>query len=567
MKIPISFFCSILLMASLPSCLMGQGNLIWSDEFDGAGLPDPTKWRYDVGAGGWGNQELQFYTEGRMENARVENGSLILEALREDWPSSRNKQSEYTSARLVTKGFGDWRYGRVDVRAKLPGGAGTWSAIWLLSTGNAYGNWPRSGEIDIMEHLGRDPQRVFGSLHTFAQNWLTGGYPTAGKQLSTATSEFHVYSLEWRPDTIHLLVDGEELLRFDNPGTGWEAWPFDQPFHLILNIAVGGTLGGAPEPETFPARMEVDYVRVYDLGDTIALDTDGDQDPNTTDPDDDGDGLTDAEEHELGTNLIRVDTDNDGFSDFEEVEAGTFPLLVGSFPGSDASVLMINNDFEYGEEPWIVHTNKLDESGGWIGQAGSWGGAYSVFDHVSSNGDGTLTFSSFTEGDAPQAEHLVYQEWSPQSIELVEGDTIRFRGVASSAVGEGFSALAFIRVLDTSFQPLGETVTLELGADTESFELVTVLPSTFNVLQSGFSITGPQTESASVTFSALETTLNEAATWAGWVIEEGLVNTGGFLGWLSLENDPWLWSYTLNDWVFADESLVGESGGWIFLPR
>jgi beta-glucanase (GH16 family) len=549
----------------------GDAVLIWSDEFETDGLPDPAKWRYDVGGGGWGNDEAQFYTEARVENARVEDGRLIIEARQEPWPSARRAENDYTSARLVSKGFGDWTYGRVEVRAKVPAGRGTWPAIWMLPTGNAYGTWPRSGEIDIMEHVGYDMGTVHGSLHTLANNWLTGTQPTGSTSVPTVAEAFHTYAVEWSPEAIRFFVDEEMYYEAINEGTGWEAWPFDQPFHLILNLAVGGFWGGREgiDPDIWPARLEIEYVRVYDLGETEILDTDGDTVPNTTDPDDDGDGLSDTEEHALGTNLINADTDGDGFSDFEEIEAGTFPLLRGSYPGSNANVLMINNDFAVGEDPWIVHTNKLDAAGNWIGQSGSWGGVYSVFDYISTNLDGEITFSSYAEGDAPQAEHLLYQEWNPLTMDFLPGDTIRFRGTArAEGLAEGIDIQAFIRVLDFSFQPMPGTAIVDIPGETVTFELESRLgEEPFNVLQAGFLIRGSQAEAARVTFSGIETTLNETSLWALWAEEDDHVNSGTWLGWLDVAQDPYIWSYRLNRWLYLDSTTLTESGGWVFIRR
>jgi beta-glucanase (GH16 family) len=543
--------------------------LIWQDEFDGDGLPDASKWRYDVGGDGWGNNEAQFYTEARMENARVEDGLLIIEARKEPWPSPRSARNDYTSARLVTKGFGDWLYGRIEVRAKMPAGRGTWPAIWMLPTSGQYGTWPRGGEIDIMEHVGYDMGTVHGSLHSLANNWLTETQPTGSVEVLTVDTDFHIYAVEWESDQITFMVDGEPYFSYQNPGTGWEAWPFDQPFHLILNLAVGGFWGGREgiDPDIWPARMEVDYVRVYDLGETEVLDTDGDGEPNTTDPDDDGDGLTDAEEHALGTDLLRVDTDGDGFSDAEEVEAGTFPLLAGSYPGSDASILLINNDFAFGEEPWIMHTNFLDAAGTWTGQSGSWGGAYSIFDYVTT-GLETITFSNYREGDSARAEHLLYQEWNPETMDLLPGDTVRFRGRAfAEAPPEGVTTKAFIRVLDFSFQGMPESVEAEISGEEAPFELETVLgDEPFNVIQVGFMITAPQTDTAAITFSGLEATLNERMEWGNWPMVDGNVDTGDWMGWLNVDRDPYIWSYALLNWIYLPEPPTGGNGSWVFVP-
>jgi len=264
---PSPAFGAGLLTLLLPLAGLAQGDgmtLVWSDEFDTDGLPDPTKWTYDVGGSGWGNNELQYYTEDRLENARVENGILTIEAIKENY----GRSNEYTSARLLSTGdAGSWLYGRVEVRAKLPAGRGTWPAIWMLPTDWVYGGWPDSGEIDIMEHVGYDMQRVHGTVHTEDYNHMLGtqvGTSIIGTNVDT---EFHVYALEWRPDRIDVFYDDTLYFTFFNEGTGSATWPFDQRFHLILNIAVGGNWGGAQgvDETIWPQKMEVDYVRVYEI--------------------------------------------------------------------------------------------------------------------------------------------------------------------------------------------------------------------------------------------------------------------------------------------------------------
>jgi hypothetical protein len=544
--------------------------LIWSDEFEEEGLPDSGKWLYDVGGHGWGNNEAQYYTEGRLENARVEGGILIIEARDDGWPvGTRNPTHEYTSVRLVSKGRGDWLYGRIEVRAKIPAGVGTWPAIWMLPTGQAYGIWPRSGEIDIMEHVGFDMGTVHGSLYSLAHNWITETPQTGSTFIADVDTAFHDYAIEWTPTGISFEVDGNVYFSAANPGTGWQEWPFDQPFHLILNVAVGGFWGGQQgiDPDIWPARMEVDYVRVYDLGDMVPLDTDNDQDPNATDPDDDGDGLSDIEEHGLGTNLLKKDTDDDGYEDFDEIEAGTNPLLASSFPGSDVGVLIFNADFAQGEDPWIIHTNRLNEEGEWIGQSGTWGGTYAVFDYVTP-GETEHVFVNYTTGDSPNAEHLLYQEWNPATMDLFSGDIVRLRGVArSTASAEGIVIRAFIRVLDSAFLPLPSSLEVDIGSEDTAFALEVTLPEgPFNVVQGGVSITAPQTETASVVFSGLEGTLNEETTWSGWPVIDGYVDTDGWMGWLYVVNDPWVWSLLLDKWIYSPAENIGAGGGWVYIP-
>jgi beta-glucanase (GH16 family) len=243
-----------------------QWRLVWSDEFDYRGLPDPAKWSYDVGGHGWGNKELQYYTEQRKENARVEDGYLIIEARRDSWEGHK-----YTSARLVSKGQGDWTYGRFEVRAKLPSGRGTWPAIWMLPTGKDYGGWPNGGEIDIMEHVGFDPDVVHTSIHTKAYNHTIGTEKTAKIGVPTARTGFNTYAVEWTPEEVRGFVNGQHFFTFKNerltnPGADFRQWPFDKPFHMLLNVAVGGGWGGSQgvDKTIWPQRMEIDYVRVYD---------------------------------------------------------------------------------------------------------------------------------------------------------------------------------------------------------------------------------------------------------------------------------------------------------------
>jgi beta-glucanase (GH16 family) len=239
--------------------------LVWSEEFNYKGLPDTTKWGYDLGDGcpnicGWGNNELQYYTAHRAENARVENGCLVIEAHRE-----RMGAKEYTSARLVSRQKGDWTYGRIEVRAKLPKGLGVWPAIWMLPSEWHYGGWPESGEIDIMENVGYMPDSVLCAVHTLRYNGMKGSQKTGALHSNTLSSDFHEYRLEWDADKMDFFFDGQRYQRFQNNHEGFESWPFDQKFHLLLNIAIGGNWGGKMGVDTavWPQQMLVDYVRVY----------------------------------------------------------------------------------------------------------------------------------------------------------------------------------------------------------------------------------------------------------------------------------------------------------------
>ena len=235
---------------------------LWQDEFEKSGEPDSKNWDYDTGGNGWGNKELQNYTRS-SKNVRVENGKLIIEAHNE-----RSNNNNYSSARLITKKKGDWTYGKFEIRAKLPKGTGTWPAIWMLATNQTYGTdiWPDNGEIDIMEHVGFDPMRVHGNIHTKAFNHMIKTNKGNSVVVPTALTDYHIYTTEWTPETIKILVDNKDYFTFTRDG-GWQAWPFDKPFHLIMNVAVGGEWGGQKgvDDTIFPQRMEIDYVRVYAL--------------------------------------------------------------------------------------------------------------------------------------------------------------------------------------------------------------------------------------------------------------------------------------------------------------
>ncbi len=244
-----------------------QWRQVWADEFDRPGRPDPAKWSYEVGGHGWGNRELQYYTEARRENARVENGLLIIEARREPFQGK-----SYTSARLTSRQA--WTRGRIEVRAKVPRGRGTWPAIWMLPLTGTYGNggWPDNGEIDIMEHVGFDPGVIHAAVHTRAYNHVDRTQRSARTTVDTAQEQFHDYILQWTRRGITVSVDRIRYFTFDderlkNPRADWRHWPFDRDFRILLNIAVGGNWGGQKgvDDSIWPQRLEIDYVRVFQL--------------------------------------------------------------------------------------------------------------------------------------------------------------------------------------------------------------------------------------------------------------------------------------------------------------
>jgi beta-glucanase (GH16 family) len=230
----------------------------WQDEFDRDGLPDATRWDYEVGL--IRNNERQYYTRSRSENARVENGLLIIEARREPFQGA-----DYTSASLTSRA--NWTYGRFDVRARLPKGRGTWPAIWMLGTNIRQVGWPECGEIDIMEHVGFDPGRIHANIHTKAYNHVLGTNKGTSIVVSSPDGEFHVYSATWTPDRLSFFVDNQRYFTFAKEAGGTAVWPFDQPQYLILNLAIGGSWGGQRgiDDTAFPARFEIDYVRVSPL--------------------------------------------------------------------------------------------------------------------------------------------------------------------------------------------------------------------------------------------------------------------------------------------------------------
>ena len=234
--------------------------LVWQDEFDGETL-DLANWTFDIGGHGWGNNELQAYTD-RPENVRVEDGLLLIEARAEEFV-----RRDYTSGRIKTEGLHAWLYGRFEARMQLPTGNGIWPAFWMLGDNFATVSWPACGEIDIMEHIGRERDRIHGTVHGPGYSGSGGiGHFTT---VPTLASEFHVYAVEWEPEEIRWYVDDVEYFKL-TPQSVRGDWVFDQPFFMLLNLAVGGSWPGPPDASTvFPQFLKVDYVRVYQRPDMI----------------------------------------------------------------------------------------------------------------------------------------------------------------------------------------------------------------------------------------------------------------------------------------------------------
>jgi len=225
---------------------------IWSDEFNTDGAPNSSNWNYDLGAGGWGNNESQHYTN-RADNVKVENGVLKIITKEESYQGSN-----YTSARLKTQGKFSIKYGKIEFRAKLPAGGGTWPALWMLGDNISTVGWPACGEIDIMEHKGNELNKIHGTLHFPGRS---GGNPdtTTVTPNTTATTEFHIYSIDWRADSIKFYIDNQLFKNFTNTSN----LPFNQNFFLIMNCAMGGSFGGAIDANFVSSTFEVDYIRVY----------------------------------------------------------------------------------------------------------------------------------------------------------------------------------------------------------------------------------------------------------------------------------------------------------------
>lgn len=242
--------------------------LVWSDEFNGEGLPDKSKWNYEVGY--VRNNEAQYYTDARIENVFQKDGVLTIKTLKDnfdvaDKPNNKGRKvAEYTSGAIETLGKASWQYGRVEVRAKLPKGKGIWPAIWMMGDDIKTVGWPACGEIDIMEYVGHIPATSHGTIHMKGK---TSGHVSKGNnvKLDRPEEQFYVYTLEWTKDKLTILVDDQVVLEFNRgeEEAKTPAWPFDQKCYIILNTAIGGSWGGEIAEGTCPAEYQIDYVRVY----------------------------------------------------------------------------------------------------------------------------------------------------------------------------------------------------------------------------------------------------------------------------------------------------------------
>ncbi len=250
-----------LTLVEAPTYDINNEKLIYNSNFNYGSPSD--NWTYVTGNSGFGNDEKEYYTE-NSANSYIKNGNLNITAIKESYGGS-----DYTSARLVSKA--NFLYGKFEISAKLPQGDGIWPAIWMLPVQNTYGSWPESGEIDIMESIGKEPNYIHGSLQMDAYNFKNNNQKTSSILVNNIYSDYHNYGLLWTPNEIQILVDNYVYFTYnrnlyDTESNAWQAWPFNEPFNLILNVAVGGTYGGTVDNNIFPQTMSINSIKVYDLG-------------------------------------------------------------------------------------------------------------------------------------------------------------------------------------------------------------------------------------------------------------------------------------------------------------
>ncbi len=266
MSFAVAFSLYVTPLLAQSSSVPSDYRLVWSDEFNGNGLPDPQKWVYDTEANktGWYNNEKQYYAVKRVETTKVENGKLVITARKERLTTASDYGGQaYTSARLITRGKASWTYGYYEIRARLPCGAGTWPAFWMLGPDEI--PWPDNGEIDIMEQVGNAPSKITGTIHTKATE---GTFGVGGETtIRDVCGKFHTYNLTWTPKEISIGVDERRYFGYQNPGKGTKSWPFDTPHYLLINLAIGGDMAGKINDKIFPVSMDIDYVRVYQKAD------------------------------------------------------------------------------------------------------------------------------------------------------------------------------------------------------------------------------------------------------------------------------------------------------------
>lgn len=259
----IKYICSLITVSVLfLGCQQNNGwDLVWSEEFDYEGLPDPTIWNYDTKGNdwGWGNNELQFYTDANAKHAWVSNGSLKISATRDSMAGKA-----YSSARLTTRDKVNFKYGRIEIKARLPKGKGLWPAIWMLGANIDTVGWPLCGEIDIMEYVGYQPDSVYATIHSDAYNHMKNTQKMKSIYIANPNA-YNLYAIEWSSEKLEFYCNDQLYNTILNENKSIHEWPFDKDFYLLLNVAVGGNWGGkyGVDNSAFPAVMEVDYVRLY----------------------------------------------------------------------------------------------------------------------------------------------------------------------------------------------------------------------------------------------------------------------------------------------------------------
>ena len=264
------FYCFFFILAcSFTLCADEYKKLVWNDEFNYEGLPDNEKWGYEQGY--VRNREKQLYVPFSVENSRVQDGNLIIEAQKETINISTffrglfEKRPAYTSASITTRNLWHWTYGRIEVRAKLPQGTGVWPAIWLLGIDKQHRGWPAKGEIDIMEYVGYKKNKVHVALHTKMRNHQNKKAVNKEFEISNLANNYYTYAVEKYPDEIKFFIDDELLFSYEKENDNFDSWPFDEPMYLIINLAIGGSWGGkyGIDDTIFPQKFLIDYVRVY----------------------------------------------------------------------------------------------------------------------------------------------------------------------------------------------------------------------------------------------------------------------------------------------------------------
>lgn len=436
----IRIYLSLLFIAfSLISNAQFEWVEIWSDDFNGTEI-DRSLWNYDVGGNGFGNQEAQYYTD-RADNSYIDNGNLVIEAKKESYNGN-----DYTSAKLISQNKGDWKYGKFEIRAKLPTGNGLWPAIWMLPTNSVYGGWPASGEIDIMENVGYDPDVIHWNIHTEAYNHTINTNKGTSATFTSPSDNFYTYGLEWFEDYMIWTVDGVEQYRFDKEPNGYTVWPFDQEFYLILNVAVGGTWGGSQgiNDNILPQKMEVDFVRVYEYVETqseYALNANAAPGGTLTSTEPNGDVTA-------GTSVTLTATPN---TDYE------FASWSGTF-GGNSNPVTFDMDLPVTMTAIFQRSDNLIINGNFIQGLNSWW----------AGDDGVSSATTDANGFNLQIQSVSTNAWDKQlvqgNINMKDGCDYSFNVLAESNVTTSFGAAVGLNETPWSVYT-SQTISLTAGVE------------------------------------------------------------------------------------------------------